>query len=110
NLAQLCRGHHTLKHHGGWNVSQTNGGVMHWESPAGRTYTDRPPSKARFMTPAPSTPKHLTHGDPPLGDRLLGDPPSEQPPSEQPPSERPLPEQLPPEHRPRISPPEPPPF
>lgn len=42
NLAHLCRGHHTLKHHGGWRVDQGQGGVLTWTSPTGRQYEDRP--------------------------------------------------------------------
>ncbi len=43
NLASLCRGHHTLKHHTGWRVSQRRDGTLDWVSPTGRGYTDRPP-------------------------------------------------------------------
>lgn len=43
NLAYLCRGHHIMKHHGGWRASQVSRGVMRWTSPAGRQYVDRPP-------------------------------------------------------------------
>lgn len=46
NLGALCRGHHTLKHHGGWEVTQHDGGVYDWTSPTGRTHTDRPPGMA----------------------------------------------------------------
>ena len=58
NLAYLCRGHHTVKHHGGWQVTQSGSGVLNWRSPAGRTYSDRPPSQVRFMTPASAVRKH----------------------------------------------------
>ena len=47
NLAHLCRRHHTLKHHSAWRVTQTPDGVLHWTSPTGRTYPDRP---ARTLT------------------------------------------------------------
>ena len=47
NLAHLCRGHHMLKHHGGWRVQQSLDGLMRWTSPAGRRYVDRPP-RVRF--------------------------------------------------------------
>ncbi len=36
NLAHLCRGHHTLKHHGGWKVRQESPGVLEWTSPLGK--------------------------------------------------------------------------
>jgi hypothetical protein len=39
NLAHLCRGHHTIKHHGGWTVRQTSPGMLEWTSPRGRTVT-----------------------------------------------------------------------
>ncbi len=48
NLGHLCRGHHTLKHHGGWGVEQDDHGTLTWTSPTGRSYEDRPPSKVRF--------------------------------------------------------------
>jgi len=49
NLAGLCRRHHTLKHHSRWTTRQTGDGNLEWTSPAGRKYTDSPP------TPATST-------------------------------------------------------
>lgn len=52
NLAHLCRGHHTLKHHTDWELSQHAGGVMRWTSPTGRQYSDRPASRVRFRQPA----------------------------------------------------------
>lgn len=42
NLAHLCRGHHTLKHHSDWRVDQDQSGVLTWTSPTGRSYADRP--------------------------------------------------------------------
>ena len=48
NLAALCRGHHTLKHHGGWRVRQKADGGLDWQSPTGRQYRERPPSAVRF--------------------------------------------------------------
>lgn len=56
NLAHLCRGHHTLKHHSEWSVTQESGGVMRWRSPTGREYRDKPASRVRFRrtgTPGP---------------------------------------------------------
>lgn len=53
NLAHLCKNHHTLKGFAGWKVRQDkHGGALHWESPAGFTYVEHPPSNARF-TPVP---------------------------------------------------------
>lgn len=49
NLAYLCRGHHTVKHHSDWTVTQGDGGVMTWVSPTGRIHRDRPPSRVRFQ-------------------------------------------------------------
>ncbi|KXZ57633.1 hypothetical protein Mlaev_02823 [Microbacterium laevaniformans] len=46
NLAPLCRGHHTLKHHGGWRVHHltgpTHNGALEWISPYGRRYVVAP--------------------------------------------------------------------
>ncbi len=56
NLSALCRGHHTLKHHTGWGVEQRGNGVLEWRSPAGRTYTDRPPSRVHFRAVADTEP------------------------------------------------------
>lgn len=44
NLAALCRAHHTLKHHTGWNVEHLAGGVLNWTSPSGRHHQTRPPN------------------------------------------------------------------
>ncbi len=43
NLAHLCRRHHTLKHATAWTVRQPTPGVLHWRSPLGHDYVDRPP-------------------------------------------------------------------
>lgn len=43
NLAHFCRRHHMLKHHSPWQVRQTAGGSIEWQSPAGQVYVDRPP-------------------------------------------------------------------
>jgi len=44
NLAPLCQGHHTVKHHGGWRVRQVEGGggAIEWTSPLGRRYVVEP--------------------------------------------------------------------
>jgi len=52
NLAHLCRRHHTLKHHSAWRVRQTPDGILHWTSPTGRRYPDRP---ARTLVFVPDT-------------------------------------------------------
>lgn len=59
NLAHLCRGHHTLKHHTGWTVAQQEGGLLAWRSPTGRRHADRPPSRVRFAGVA-QQPAHST--------------------------------------------------
>lgn len=41
-LAHLSRGHHTLKHAGGWKVEQPRAGTLVWTSPLGRRYTTAP--------------------------------------------------------------------
>ena len=50
NLAHLCRRHHTLKHHSAWRVRQTRDGVLHWTSPTGRVFPDRPARTLTFTT------------------------------------------------------------
>ncbi|WP_425838220.1 DUF222 domain-containing protein [Microbacterium sp. PA5] len=50
NLAHLCRRHHTLKHHSAWRVRQTPDGILHWTSPTGRHYPDRPERTLTFIT------------------------------------------------------------
>jgi len=51
NLAHLCRRHHTLKHHSAWRVRQTPDGILHWTSPTGRRYPDRPARTLVFTPP-----------------------------------------------------------
>ena len=53
NLAHLCRGHHTMKHHGGWKVKQDRAGTLTWRSPTGRVHTQHPPSKVAFAPVPP---------------------------------------------------------
>lgn len=48
NLAHLCRGHHTLKHHSAWSVRQEPDGTLIWTSPTGRPCAEPPPSRVRF--------------------------------------------------------------
>lgn len=45
NLKALCRGHHSVKHHGGWSDTQYDDGVIEWTSPLGHRYFDRPADK-----------------------------------------------------------------
>lgn len=44
NHAPLCAGHHTVKHHGGWQVEHLHdqGGALLWTSPTGRQYLVKP--------------------------------------------------------------------
>jgi hypothetical protein len=41
-LAPACRRHHRCKQAPGWTLTQPEPGVMHWQTPSGRTYTTRP--------------------------------------------------------------------
>lgn len=43
NLTCLCKRHHALKTKEHWNYMQTEPGVLVAVSPAGKTYTTRPP-------------------------------------------------------------------
>jgi hypothetical protein len=58
NLAPLCTGHHTVKHHGGWAVRQlpASGGALEWTSPAGRRYVVEPERPVPMFRPAPAEP------------------------------------------------------
>ncbi len=45
NLGPLCRRHHRLKTHGGWQVRPDHDdGTLTWTSPHGRVYHTRPPT------------------------------------------------------------------
>ena len=52
NLAPLCKGHHTVKHHGGWRLRQVpdSGGAVEWTSPAGRRYVVEPERRVPVFT------------------------------------------------------------
>lgn len=53
NLAPLCRGHHTLKHHTDWQVTAKSGGALEWTSPAGRIYLVKPERRIPQFTTDP---------------------------------------------------------
>ncbi|CAL4858927.1 DUF222 domain-containing protein [Microbacterium sp. MM2322] len=53
NLAPLCRGHHTLKHHTDWRVRAKPGGALEWTSPAGRVYLVQPERRIPQFTTDP---------------------------------------------------------
>jgi hypothetical protein len=53
NLACLCRGHHTLKHHCGWKVKQTSPGILECTSQLGRVVSDAAPPGPRFEPEPP---------------------------------------------------------
>ncbi|WP_349425761.1 DUF222 domain-containing protein [Microbacterium sp. LWS13-1.2] len=44
NLAPLCEGHHTVRHHTDWSIEQVpgSGGAIRWTSPSGRHYLVKP--------------------------------------------------------------------
>jgi Domain of unknown function (DUF222) len=42
NLGGLCRAHHLIKQHPGWQLRQDKPGELTWTTPAGKTYTVRP--------------------------------------------------------------------
>lgn len=58
NLCPFCVGHHTLKHHGGWTVTQppAGGGDIHWTSPTGRHYVVHPKRRVPVFTTRPPDP------------------------------------------------------
>jgi hypothetical protein len=53
NLCPLCKGHHIIKHHGGWMVRQIegSGGALEWISPAGRRYVVQPERRVPVFLP-----------------------------------------------------------
>jgi hypothetical protein len=60
NLCPLCKGHHIVKHHGGWSVRLRDDGSLEWTSPTGRQTIVRPERTVPVFRPA--TPE----GDPPF--------------------------------------------
>lgn len=54
NLGPLCKGHHTVKHHGGWQVEQVpgSGGALRWTSPSGRCYLVEPERRVPVFRPS----------------------------------------------------------
>lgn len=54
NLAPLCVGHHTVKHHGGWTLRHDGdrSGAVEWTSPAGRRYLVEPERRMPVFRPA----------------------------------------------------------
>ena len=42
DLAPACRRHHRCKQAPGWQLTQPQPGIMHWTTPAGRSYTTSP--------------------------------------------------------------------
>ncbi|WP_240642399.1 HNH endonuclease signature motif containing protein [Microbacterium sulfonylureivorans] len=54
NLAPICKGHHIVKHHGGWAVRQIDesGGALEWTSPSGRRYRVEPERRVPTFRPA----------------------------------------------------------
>lgn len=59
NLHPLCKGHHTLKHHGGWNLHHCDDGDVIWTSPTGRRYRVRPERRVPIFRPDPEPPGPL---------------------------------------------------
>ncbi len=55
NLGPLCRGHHTMRHHGGWRITQLDGGVIEWISPLGRVYLVEPERRTPAFRPDPGS-------------------------------------------------------
>lgn len=53
NLANVCKNHHILKHHGDWMLEQVpgSGGVMAWTSPTGRVYLVAPERRIVAFVP-----------------------------------------------------------
>ena len=65
NLSPLCRRHHRMKQHEGWQLDQPRPGILAWRTPGGRRYVTMPaatwprhgnPSSRRFLTWSRSRP------------------------------------------------------
>ena len=58
NLCPFCKGHHIVKHHGGWQVQQIqgSGGAILWTSPTGRHYRVEPQRRVPVFTPTINEP------------------------------------------------------
>ena len=56
NHTPFCLGHHTVKHHGDWEVNQIpgSGGAVEWISPTGRRYVVQPERKVPVFTIDPA--------------------------------------------------------
>jgi len=52
NLDPLCKGHHTVKHHGDWAVRHLDGGALEWVSPSGRRYIVQPERRMPVFRPS----------------------------------------------------------
>jgi Domain of unknown function (DUF222)/HNH endonuclease len=68
NLAPLCKGHHQVKHHGGWHLRQIpeSGGAVEWTSPAGRRYVVAPERRVPVFTISGAAPAASSQGAPPF--------------------------------------------
>ena len=62
NLAVLCRTHHVLKTHGGWEYFLTAEGVARWRTPSGMTL-DRVPSNCMDLVPGFALPDRADFDD-----------------------------------------------
>ncbi len=51
NLNPFCKGHHVVKHHGGWQIEPLPDGSVQWTSPTGRQYTVAPERPMAAMRP-----------------------------------------------------------
>ncbi len=61
NLGALCRRHHRLKTHSGWQVCQSASGVFHWTSPHGHTYRRDHTGSVRTDTDTDPDPPRTTY-------------------------------------------------
>lgn len=52
NMAPLCQGHHTVKHHGGWRITHLGDGSLEWVSPHGRRYVVAPERHLPTFSPS----------------------------------------------------------
>ncbi len=64
NLACLCRLHHRMKTHGGWDYAMTRPGTFRWRSPSGHLWQRDPSGTTDLTSPTVEPPGHQS-GQPP---------------------------------------------
>ncbi|MGH3824805.1 MAG: HNH endonuclease signature motif containing protein [Pseudonocardiaceae bacterium] len=91
NSGPHCARHHTMKHQGGWTLTQSKAGHFVWTSPLGQTY----PTRGEPITPDLPQPLPRDADPDPPGVPMTWEAPIFCPPEPPPPPARPPPTELP---------------